>query len=641
MHTIFVGTIFDGPKGVFSYFTTGITMSQNDKYRRSRPTIALLVLILLLSTFSLLPNNSESLSAQSQACPPNVLDRFGINVHLEDGKQITSYDYGVLNLGWYLDYAYNKRSGNINGVRYAHVIRANFDLSRLEAVVGPVVDANPGALWLVGNEPDRVGQDGDPGFTAEDYATFYHQVYTFLKERDPTAQVAIAGILQPTPLRLKYLDLVLAAYQNQYGTSLPVDVFNTHNFVMSEKVIAEPESDDIIWGAGVPPGFDLQDPLIRYLYPTEAWNFELFKEQLRDLRQWMADNGYRNKPLIVSEYGVLLPDFWDLNGVGSANFMTDSFDFMLSETSSTTGYPADGNRLVQEFSWFSLNYPNFSSGKEKPLAGGAFEYESGEITSLGRAFRDYVANVISECNLQPTATPVPETPTPVLPTATPDPLVETPVSGTPVSETPISEATPTDDPGEPTATNTPLGQTPAQTPVQTPGQTPEATVTTTATPTSSGGTGTANPAPTATPDPTVAAQPGGPTATPLATATPLVEPTPTSGVLTGLAYIDSNGNGIFDANGDIPLANALVTLLNIDVNGLNASYTAVTASNGFYRFVNLPPGRYQLSVVADGYQMSGTVSLEIEMVSGNMAAPGIGLTKRLEVERYFVPFVFN
>lgn len=620
-------------------------MSQNNKYRRSRPTIALLVLTLLLSTAFLLPNNSESLSAQSQACPPNVLDRFGINVHLGDGKQITSYDYGVLNLGWYLDYAYNKRSGNINGVRYAHVIRTNFDTERLDSVIGPIVDANPGSLWLAGNEPDRIGQDGVHSFTAADYATFYHEVYTFLKERDPTAQVAIAGVVQPTPLRLKYLDLILAAYQNQYGTSLPVDVFNTHNFVMSERVIKESDSD-IIWGAGIPPGFSPNDPLIRYLYPTEAWNIQLFKAQLRDLRQWMADNGYRTKPLIVSEYGVLLPDFWDLNGVGTANYMTDSFDFMLSETNSTTGYPADGNRLVQNFSWFSLNFPEYSSETPTGLSGAVFEFENGEITPLGRTFRDYVANIISECNLLPTATPVPETPTPVLPTETPEPLDETPVSETPVSETPISEtplpeATPTDGSGEPTATNTPLGQTPVQTPVQTPGQTPGATLTATPTPTSGGETGTANPAPTASPNPTVTAGPGSPDATPVATATPLLDPTPTSGVLTGLAYIDSNESGIFDSNIDVPLANAVVTLLNIDVSGFDISYSAVTASNGFYRFVNLPPGRYQLSVIADGYQMNGTLSLEVEMVSGNMAAPGIGLTKTLEVERYFVPFVFN
>lgn len=87
-------------------------------------------------------------------------------------------------MGWYLDYAYNKRSGNINGAKYAHNILTHFDTTQLDKAIGPIVDANLGALWLAGNKPDWVGQDS---ISAADYTVFYHEVYTFLKNRDPSA----------------------------------------------------------------------------------------------------------------------------------------------------------------------------------------------------------------------------------------------------------------------------------------------------------------------------------------------------------------------------------------------------------------------------------------------------------------------
>ncbi|MEZ4661306.1 MAG: hypothetical protein R2911_27465 [Caldilineaceae bacterium] len=99
---------------------------------------------------------------------------------------------------------------------YVRMIRTGQDLATLDAIVGPVVDAHPGDLWILGNEPDRDTQDGR---TPDAYAEFYHAVYTFLKARDPTAQVAIGGVVQATPLRLRYLDMVLSAYQALWGAA--------------------------------------------------------------------------------------------------------------------------------------------------------------------------------------------------------------------------------------------------------------------------------------------------------------------------------------------------------------------------------------------------------------------------------------
>ena len=51
---------------------------------------------------------------------------------------------------------------------------------------------------MIGNEPDVRWQDN---VTPERYAEIYHDIYTFIKERDPGAQVVIGGVAQSTPLR--------------------------------------------------------------------------------------------------------------------------------------------------------------------------------------------------------------------------------------------------------------------------------------------------------------------------------------------------------------------------------------------------------------------------------------------------------
>ncbi|MGC9467707.1 MAG: hypothetical protein ACP5HS_03885, partial [Anaerolineae bacterium] len=109
--------------------------------------------------------------------------------------------------------------------------------------------ANPGALWLIGNEMDRRDWDyggggGQDEMLPEMYARAYYDIYHAIKGADDTAKVAIGGMVQATPLRLAYLDTVWETYQARYGSPMPVDVWNVHNFIMKERC------DD--YGADVP-----------------------------------------------------------------------------------------------------------------------------------------------------------------------------------------------------------------------------------------------------------------------------------------------------------------------------------------------------------------------------------------------------
>ena len=150
------------------------------------------------------------------------------------------------------------------------------------------IDDNPGAVWFIGNEPDRPGPWQDDCYP-HIYAQAYHELYHLIKTADPTAQVFAGGIVQATEVRLEYLDLVLSSYEDLYGVSLPTDGWNIHGFILNEV--------DDSWGAEIPSG--VSAPHGEILTIDDNDNFDLFMERIERFRQWMADSGYRGR----SPYG--------------------------------------------------------------------------------------------------------------------------------------------------------------------------------------------------------------------------------------------------------------------------------------------------------------------------------------------------
>ncbi len=212
--------------------------------------------------------------------------------------------------------------------------------------------------------------------TPEQYATVYHDVYAALKQADPAARVAIGGVSQPTPLRLAYLDRVLAAYKARYGTDMPVDIWNVHAFILREALNS--------WGVGVPPGMDVTQGKL-YEIGDHA-DLNIFKQQIADFRRWMAERGQRDKPLIVSEYGILMPEDYGFPPDVVKQFMTATFDYFLAAKDAALGYTADENRLVQAFCWYSTSDTVYPTSN-------LFDPATKAITPLGEAFKQYVTNL--------------------------------------------------------------------------------------------------------------------------------------------------------------------------------------------------------------------------------------------------------
>ena len=116
------------------------------------------------------------------------------------------------------------------------------------------------------------------------------------------------------------------------------------------------------------------------------------------MRQWMKDRGQQNKPLWITEYGSLFPPETTSNLVtvsqqNTADFMVATFNFMLNTRDANIGMPADGNRLVQRWFWYSLNEELTTYG------GSLYDPRTGALTTVGQRFKDYTAPlpVDSDC----------------------------------------------------------------------------------------------------------------------------------------------------------------------------------------------------------------------------------------------------
>jgi len=313
-------------------------------------------------------------------------DRFGVALESDFGL-ITDYDVASLHVSWYSDYAASLNPLRPGGIEYAQLIWVGSGwFSPSLDQLGPMVDANPGALWMVGNEPECIHQGNS---TPEQYAVIYHDLYTFIKARDSTAQVAIGGVVQPTPLRLEWLDGVLNHYQTTYGESMPVDVWNIHNQIVQELKGG--------WGGDIPAGLTATEGRLYGIEDND--NIEIFRQHIVDFRTWMRDRGERDKPLIISEIGVLFPEEYGYPPERVNAFMDASFDYLLVARDPELGYPEDENRLVQRWLWYSLNDQPWDPDTGEGFNGALFDHRypewPGVITSMGIHFREYTGGLLT------------------------------------------------------------------------------------------------------------------------------------------------------------------------------------------------------------------------------------------------------
>ncbi len=336
-----------------------------------------------LSLFEANATSDDAQQANTMLC------RFGVNAP----NGLRSYPVDELRMSWYQNYVTRLNPERPNGMDFIQTIRLSqtgadsYSSVPTTTVISQIAGSNPGAAWFVGNEPDRKFFQDD--IEPHVYAKAYHDLYRVIKAADPTARVFAGSIVQPTPLRLMYLDKILTAYSDKYHKAMPVDGWSIHNFILNEASCKVFPDINQCWGADIPPGIDASEGLRIDVQDND--NLDLFIEQVERFRHWMWLNGYRDTPLYLSEYGVLMPQqgFPEFNTERVGRFMRNTFDYLLTATHSEHGYPPDGNRLVQRFSWFSIDYDPMQ------FNGNLFDTDSQNFTGLGLTYKEYT-NAIQE-----------------------------------------------------------------------------------------------------------------------------------------------------------------------------------------------------------------------------------------------------
>jgi hypothetical protein len=278
----------------------------------------------------------------------------------------------VLGSGWYLDW--NVRDELPAGSpEHWQMVRVHEDcISPSPEAIRRSAARQPGQVWIIGNEPDVIWQDD---VTPQRYALVYHALYQLIRSSDPTALIAVGGISQATPLRLQYLDQVLAAYQERYHEALPADWWTVHGYVLRE------QKDS--WGVEIPPGIDATQGELYEV--SDHGRLDLFEAQLIHFRQWMRDHGYQETRLALTEFGILMPNSYGFPPQAIADYLQQTFTWLYQAQDQSTGFPGDAYHLVQKWAWFSISDPNYPSSNLGDLA-------TGELTLVGEEFRSILIN---------------------------------------------------------------------------------------------------------------------------------------------------------------------------------------------------------------------------------------------------------
>lgn len=367
------------------------------------------------------PSDTEDITTSDDAQATYQFSNCRVGVSVIRPFDWNSSDYKPLNLGTYLSFSTASTPSGPNDMEFwqmAHVIQdrtgpgrsgdylETYRIAPGKSTLEAHVVNNPGALWIIGNEPDRetVQDDTFPNI----YAQGYHEVYYFIKNLDPTARIAVAGLVGFTPGREQYMDIVWDTYKNLYGESMPVDAWTIHPYVLWESGgagahVALGTDPDI----AIPRGSDCSDP--DSICIAEHDDIDLFAEQIVRMRQWMKRHGQQHKPLLVTEWGIILPYQWE-----DGSYFTDEYgntfdydravlymqktqDYFHNTKDPQIGYPEDDYRLVQQWSWFALTLDQEPNTRATDLVGLNSPHT---ITPLGQAWSQYMSQIPPTVDLE-------------------------------------------------------------------------------------------------------------------------------------------------------------------------------------------------------------------------------------------------
>lgn len=406
--------------------------------------ITLVSTILLASPYPApVASETDRIATADQPAQGALNCRYGLAAWEPELSAVRSDQWGT---GWYLTFGATRTP--VGDMEYMRMVRTRQDkawdgtqwvfsdtvtitppLTDDPGGLGALVQAYPGNWWAIGNEPDR-GPNPGPDFAGQDgtypdlYAQAYHDVYWFIRQRDPTAQIGPGGLVEVTPGRIQYLDLFVSAYEARYGTSVPVDFWTMHIYILPEaQVDGEPNGTANI-ALGTDPALafresggqtaschDMNNDVYCWADHDDLNEFAL---QVRRMRQWMKDRGWQDKPLWLTEFGILYPfeDYDDpvnpthcylmdeyghcFTAARVTAWLQNTFAYLRGAIDPQIGNPTDNNHLVQRWAWYALALGQPELGYVSTIVEGQEPYTR---TQVGDAFYGILTSAPQSTNL--------------------------------------------------------------------------------------------------------------------------------------------------------------------------------------------------------------------------------------------------
>ena len=232
---------------------------------------------------------------------------------------------------WYMDYRWD--SPTLEGHERLYVIRC-WEVKPDRGAIPSAMVASGSAWWSLGNEPNDPNQDN---VSAEEYAELYYSFEGWAKDA-PRCRIVSAGIGNADWM---WAEAFREAFRERYGRYPRVDAWNIHNYML--------EAD------------------------LDPYDLGEFQRRIVDFRRWMESIGDGDKPLFLTEFGVLY-------GSGCCGRPIDPREKIHSFMRDTVRWLRESN-LVTCWAWF-VTYSDIYNG--------SLLTSEGQIDDLGMTYRELV-----------------------------------------------------------------------------------------------------------------------------------------------------------------------------------------------------------------------------------------------------------
>ncbi len=300
----------------------------------------------------------------------------------------------TLQMGWW--YEFTESDTNPSGYNKVLLIRTpESEEKKTVSELQALASKNPGAYWMIGNEPNVPGQDN---ISASGYAELFNYYATNVKAIDSNAKLVGPNILNWDDTCSScggftkghtWVDSFRTSYQSSYGSEPPIDVWGIHAYYIN-------------WG---------QTPMVDYQKAID---------QLAGLRQYLnGSSAHSSKPIWVTEFGVIW-GYDGYQGIGNSecsdgsnclgptgSYRTDLIKDYMNGLLGWLNTNSDSQNIQKWFIYTSYGWPEPYSSVYGGISLFDNDTSAGWLNELGMLYAQLAGSPISSPCPPPSPTPNP------------------------------------------------------------------------------------------------------------------------------------------------------------------------------------------------------------------------------------------